>query len=267
MVTFELRLWDGRLGRWLTVDPMGQYFSPYLGMGNNPISRIDPDGGMDTEPPRSATGLDDFFHDTSDGTYYFGNADGTWTQASTAPITVVVNQNTPNLALGMVGTLVYAPEFGSITFSTSISTSGVAAGATVGGAGIMMLTPAAMLGYLAKTGGAAKKTYSEVVASGTISSTAGASAYQPEYQPGKFDVETILAAKASSEILIHQMGKGGFQGQWDDELSPLSDDELLALLKEAIATSNNKLKQRIVKEQKRRGNRNKGKNRGRGDIK
>ncbi|MCL9806905.1 hypothetical protein NAT51_15320 [Flavobacterium amniphilum] len=47
MEAFELRLWDGRLGRWLTVDPMGQYFSPYLGMGNNPISRIDPDGGMD----------------------------------------------------------------------------------------------------------------------------------------------------------------------------------------------------------------------------
>lgn len=45
MEAFELRLWDGRLGRWLTVDPKGQYFSPYLGMGNNPISLIDPDGG------------------------------------------------------------------------------------------------------------------------------------------------------------------------------------------------------------------------------
>ena len=45
MEAFELRLWDGRLGRWLTVDPMGQYASPYLGMGNNPIGMIDPDGG------------------------------------------------------------------------------------------------------------------------------------------------------------------------------------------------------------------------------
>ncbi len=45
MEAFELRLWDGRLGRWLTVDPKGQYFSPYLGMGNNPVSTIDPDGG------------------------------------------------------------------------------------------------------------------------------------------------------------------------------------------------------------------------------
>ncbi len=44
---FELRLWDSRIGRWLTPDPMGQHASPYLGMGNNPIRRIDPDGGKD----------------------------------------------------------------------------------------------------------------------------------------------------------------------------------------------------------------------------
>jgi RHS repeat-associated protein len=50
MEAFELRLWDGRLGRWLTVDPYGQYFSPYLGMGNNPISITDPTGGS-AEPP------------------------------------------------------------------------------------------------------------------------------------------------------------------------------------------------------------------------
>ena len=45
MEAFELRLWDGRLGRWLTVDPAYAHFSPYLGMGNNPASEIDPDGG------------------------------------------------------------------------------------------------------------------------------------------------------------------------------------------------------------------------------
>ena len=43
---FELRLWDSRIGRWLTTDPYGQHYSPYLGMGNNPINRIDPDGGQ-----------------------------------------------------------------------------------------------------------------------------------------------------------------------------------------------------------------------------
>ena len=42
---FELRLWDGRIGRWLIPDPKGEFHSPYLGMGNNPISMIDPDGG------------------------------------------------------------------------------------------------------------------------------------------------------------------------------------------------------------------------------
>lgn len=45
MEAFKLRLWDGRIGRWLSTDPYGQYASPYLGMGNNPVSSIDPDGG------------------------------------------------------------------------------------------------------------------------------------------------------------------------------------------------------------------------------
>jgi RHS repeat-associated protein len=45
---FQLRLWDGRIGRWLTTDPAGQYASPYLGMGNDPVNGIDPDGGYKT---------------------------------------------------------------------------------------------------------------------------------------------------------------------------------------------------------------------------
>lgn len=49
MEAFQLRLWDGRIGRWLSPDPYGQYDSPYLGMGNNPIGTIDPDGGYTSE--------------------------------------------------------------------------------------------------------------------------------------------------------------------------------------------------------------------------
>ncbi len=45
---FELRLWDSRIGRWLTTDPAGQFNSPYMAMGNNPIISIDPDGGTAT---------------------------------------------------------------------------------------------------------------------------------------------------------------------------------------------------------------------------
>ena len=43
---FELRQYDSRIGRWTTPDPYGQYWSPYLGMGNAPNMMIDPDGGF-----------------------------------------------------------------------------------------------------------------------------------------------------------------------------------------------------------------------------
>ena len=59
MEAFELRLWDARIGRWLTTDPYGQYSSPYLGMGNNPISNVDPDGGMDCPNPPCNGGVVD----------------------------------------------------------------------------------------------------------------------------------------------------------------------------------------------------------------
>ena len=42
---FELRMLDSRVGRWFSMDPYDEYPSPYLSMGNNPISLIDPDGG------------------------------------------------------------------------------------------------------------------------------------------------------------------------------------------------------------------------------
>ena len=42
---FELRMYDGRVGRWMTMDPYNQFHSPYLAMGNDPIKMIDPDGG------------------------------------------------------------------------------------------------------------------------------------------------------------------------------------------------------------------------------
>lgn len=42
---FQLRMYDGRIGRWMTTDPAGQYYSPYLAMGNNPGNGTDPDGG------------------------------------------------------------------------------------------------------------------------------------------------------------------------------------------------------------------------------
>jgi len=42
---FELRMYDSRIGRWLQYDPKGQFNSPYIGMGNDPVRGTDPDGG------------------------------------------------------------------------------------------------------------------------------------------------------------------------------------------------------------------------------
>ncbi len=56
---FQLRLYDSRINRWLTTDPYRQYASPYLAMGNNWVSRVDPNGGMDCDdcPPGYDTSL------------------------------------------------------------------------------------------------------------------------------------------------------------------------------------------------------------------
>jgi RHS repeat-associated protein len=45
---FQLRLYDPRINRWLTTDPYNQYHSPYVGMGNDWVNSIDPDGGYKT---------------------------------------------------------------------------------------------------------------------------------------------------------------------------------------------------------------------------
>ncbi len=43
---FNLRQYDPVVGRWNRTDPAGQYWSPYLAMGNNPVSMVDPDGAF-----------------------------------------------------------------------------------------------------------------------------------------------------------------------------------------------------------------------------
>jgi len=43
---FALRHYDPQIGRWTSVDPYDQFASPYVGMGNDPINHVDPDGGF-----------------------------------------------------------------------------------------------------------------------------------------------------------------------------------------------------------------------------
>ncbi|MFM7487526.1 MAG: RHS repeat-associated core domain-containing protein, partial [Cytophagales bacterium] len=42
---FDLRMYDARIGRWVSPDPYGQYASAYVGMGNMPNMGTDPGGG------------------------------------------------------------------------------------------------------------------------------------------------------------------------------------------------------------------------------
>jgi len=41
---FEAREYDPIIGRWTTPDPLRQFSSPYVSMGNNPVNRTDPNG-------------------------------------------------------------------------------------------------------------------------------------------------------------------------------------------------------------------------------
>ena len=82
---FELREYDAVIGRWNSTDPMGQHWSPYKGMGNNPVSSTDPDGGKDDVYYNSRSGKTSVVSTNEadrifiDGQYRGGGgADGTW---------------------------------------------------------------------------------------------------------------------------------------------------------------------------------------------
>jgi len=43
---FALRNYDAQIGKFVQQDPFGQFYSPYTGMGNDPVNLIDPSGGI-----------------------------------------------------------------------------------------------------------------------------------------------------------------------------------------------------------------------------
>jgi RHS repeat-associated protein len=43
---FGARFYDPQLGRWHCVDPADQFSSSYVGLGNNPVTAVDPDGRL-----------------------------------------------------------------------------------------------------------------------------------------------------------------------------------------------------------------------------
>jgi len=68
--SFEVRMYNPRLGKWITPDPENQFFSPYEGMGNNPVNNADPTGAFD--PPSDDCNSCNIGDGWTDGT-------GSWT--------------------------------------------------------------------------------------------------------------------------------------------------------------------------------------------
>jgi RHS repeat-associated protein len=107
---FELRLWDSRIGRWLTTDPASQYSSPYLGMGNNPINGTDPDGGKWFKEYKNA---DAYYAENPNGK--LDGSDGHWLSSDRTNRTDVWNTanltNLQNADFGQYQTIAERGDF------------------------------------------------------------------------------------------------------------------------------------------------------------
>jgi RHS repeat-associated protein len=71
---FELRMYEPVIGRWMSTDPAGQFASPYVGMGNNPINGVDTDGGW-ADQGVTSNGDVVFDNENNNGNVYLVNDD------------------------------------------------------------------------------------------------------------------------------------------------------------------------------------------------
>jgi|GEM_PF-2275697 hypothetical protein len=113
MEAFQLRLWDGRIGRWLSPDPYGEFHSPYLGMGNNPVSTIDPDGGCTICPNNGKAG--DTFNHPAYGTLT-SDGNGNWNSSQYGTILNDVSVSKGSSTLSTAGDI----ALGFVPFSSTI---------------------------------------------------------------------------------------------------------------------------------------------------
>lgn len=197
---FELRLWDSRIGRWLTTDPYGQYSSPYLGMGNNPISMMDPDGGMAC--PDGDCG--DFNGGTLDETIITGSGGGNRLQSEGFSI------------LNASALLLTQAETFSIALP-AIDTGGLIAAGTVA-------IPAAAIGgvlspYIFFYGEPPAPSFSFEERQSDIFyplTSAGQANLRPQLNPSELNDLGLLLSSAQLATLVHQMSKGGPRNVWPD---------------------------------------------------
>ena len=106
LISFELRMYDSRIGRWISPDPYGQFDSPYIGMGNNSVNFTDPDGGYCPDCPDSAGDIGagsflegDTWHSSDGQTYTYLGGDFGWSSAPEVTITNGLNLNSDGFSL------------------------------------------------------------------------------------------------------------------------------------------------------------------------
>ncbi|WP_290698274.1 RHS repeat-associated core domain-containing protein [Lacinutrix sp.] len=103
---FQLRMYDSRIGRWISPDPMGEFFSPYLAMGNNPISKTDPTGGSTSDCPKCPDPNGPFIltdgmeHVSSDGQTYSYDKENGWSSAPIVDLGTTYKTN-PRINIGL----------------------------------------------------------------------------------------------------------------------------------------------------------------------
>ena len=56
LYNYRAQLYDSDLGRFYSPDPLNEFFSPYVFVGNNPINRVDPSGMISLLGGRLLTG-------------------------------------------------------------------------------------------------------------------------------------------------------------------------------------------------------------------
>ena len=86
--SFEARMWDPVISRWMAVDPARQFYSPYMGMGNSPMNGVDPDGRDWFKDPD--TGQPVWLSPTET---FIDNAGVTWEHLSSSPDFIVATHN------------------------------------------------------------------------------------------------------------------------------------------------------------------------------
>ncbi|MBX2900357.1 MAG: RHS repeat-associated core domain-containing protein [Cyclobacteriaceae bacterium] len=119
---FDLRMYDARFGRWISPDPYGQFVSPYLGLGNNPVNGVDPDGGAFFDIFANADGVEKWFE--------------TAAEAAASGFTTLVAKDLPELvvmgtkltdAAGKARVIYASTKVGGLTYKNDESVRGKSA--------------------------------------------------------------------------------------------------------------------------------------------